>query len=254
MQNHLLQILTLCAMERPVSSRADDIRDEKVKCLKAIPPLEEQDIVLGQYVAGDVPGVEESKYGYKDDEDVPKTSKTPTFATAVFHINNDRWEGVPFIIKCGKALNQKKTDIRIQFRPIAGQLFSNAVQNELVIRVQPDEAVYFKITVKKPGMTFDIEQTDLDLTYQHRFTDLKLPEAYERLILDVCRGEMLHFVRSDELQEAWRIFTPLLKKIDGGAVEPIPYKFGSRGPDNSDELIKRYGYTFTKYHWTEKRK
>lgn len=188
-------------------------------------------MVLGQYTAGHLDGVEESKYGYKDDKDVPNTSKTPTFATAVFRINNDRWEGVPFIIKCGKALNEKKTEVcgdarvgvmhrqkkcvhtctcasypapfsspknqvRIQFRPIAGQLFSQAVQNELVIRVQPDEAVYMKITVKKPGMTFDIEQTDLDLTYQHRFNNLKLPEAYERLILDVVRGEMLHFVRS----------------------------------------------------------
>lgn len=171
-------------------------------------------------MAGNVEGIEESKYGYKDDKDVPNDSMTPTFATAILRINNERWEGVPFIIKCGKALNEKKTEvghgreeislatsmslicffssfqIRIQFRPNVGQLFSTAVQNELVIRVQPDEAVYMKITVKKPGMTFDIEQTDLDLTYQHRFDNLKLPEAYERLILDVARGDMLNFVRS----------------------------------------------------------
>ena len=171
MQNHLLQILTLVAMERPASADGDDIRDEKVKCLKAMAPLSTDgkvllpvlsatafflflpicfvlficsvsssfslrpspshpasnaslDVVLGQYVAGDVPGVEESKQGYLDDPTVPEGSKTPTFATASFRINNERWKGVPFIIKCGKALNEKKTEVRVA--PCARQLAPGA--------------------------------------------------------------------------------------------------------------------------------
>ncbi|EGD81534.1 glucose-6-phosphate dehydrogenase isoform B [Salpingoeca rosetta] len=252
MQNHLLQILTLVAMEKPVSQASDDIRDEKVKVLKAIRPLKIDDVVLGQYVASNIPGNEESTMGYKDDKGVPKDSKTPTFATAVFYINNERWDGVPFIVKCGKALNEKKAEVRIQFKDQPADIFGQTVRNELVIRVQPDEAVYLKMNVKSPGMSFEMEQTDLDLSYNKRFEGVRLPDAYERLVLEVIRGSALHFVRTDELEEAWRIFTPLLHDIDAGKVEPIPYKFGSRGPEESDELVKKLGYKYTEYNWQPK--
>ena len=116
------------------------------------------DVVLGQYVASNIEGNEESFVGYKDDEGVPKDSKTPTFATAVFYINNERWDGVPFIIKCGKALNEKKAEVRIQFKDQPADIFKQTVRNELVIRVQPDEAVYLKMNVKSPGMSFEMEQ------------------------------------------------------------------------------------------------
>ena len=114
--------------------------------------------MLGQYVASNIEGNEESFVGYKDDEGVPKDSKTPTFATAVFYINNERWDGVPFIIKCGKALNEKKAEVRIQFKDQPADIFKQTVRNELVIRVQPDEAVYLKMNVKSPGMSFEMEQ------------------------------------------------------------------------------------------------
>jgi glucose-6-phosphate 1-dehydrogenase len=251
MQNHLLQVLTLIAMERPVSTDSDAIRDEKVKCLKAIRPLTADDVITGQYVANHIDGKDESKYGYLDDETVPAGSKTPTFATAVFRINNERWDGVPFIMKCGKALNERKAEIRIQFKDVAGNIFSNTHRNELVIRVQPNESVYFKMNVKTPGMSFEIEQTDLDLTYNQRFEGIRLPEAYERLVLEVIRGSALHFVRTDELEEAWRVFTPLLHQIEAGEIEPIKYKFGSRGPVESDELVAKYGYRYTPYSWAQ---
>eukprot|EP01147_Barroeca_monosierra_P001998 gene1998-5073_t len=251
MQNHLLQILTLVAMEKPVSSAPDDIRDEKVKVLKAIRPLKLEDVVLGQYVAAKQPKDDESKYGYKDDDGVPATSNTPTFATAAFQINNERWDGVPFIIKCGKALDQKKAEVRIQFKDQPADIFKNTVRNELVIRVQPDEAVYLKMNVKSPGMSFEMEQTDLDLSYKKRFEGVRLPDAYERLVLEVIRGSALHFVRTDELKEAWRIFTPLLHNIDAGRIKPIEYEFGSRGPVESDVMIKDLGYKYTQYSWHE---
>ncbi|XP_037069803.1 glucose-6-phosphate 1-dehydrogenase-like isoform X2 [Pollicipes pollicipes] len=250
MQNHLLQILCLAAMEKPCSSTADDIRDEKVKVLKCTRELELKDVVLGQYV-GDPDGEGEAKMGYLDDPTVPKGSVTPTYASAALFIDNERWEGVPFIVRCGKALNERKAEVRIQFRDVAGDIFrGQCLRNELVIRVQPGEAVYIKMMTKKPGMTFDMEETELDLTYGARYKNLKLPDAYERLILDVFCGSQMHFVRSDELAEAWRIFTPLLHTIEREKPKPVPYKFGSRGPKEGDELSQRMGFKYTgTYQW-----
>ncbi|XP_003382987.1 PREDICTED: glucose-6-phosphate 1-dehydrogenase-like [Amphimedon queenslandica] len=250
MQNHLLQLMCLTAMEKPPTSDPEDIRNEKVKVLKAIRPLELSDVVLGQY-AGDPEGEGEAKEGYLDDETVPKGSRTPTYAVAVLRINNERWEGVPFILKCGKALNERKAEIRVQFKDVPGDIFhGKAKRNELVIRVQPNEAMYTKVMTKKPGMSFDPLETELDLTYKLRFKDVYLPDAYERLILDVFGGSQMHFVRSDELAEAWRIFTPLLHKIEEGKVSPIQYKFGTRGPPEADKFIEELGFVYSgTYQW-----
>ncbi|XP_071960032.1 glucose-6-phosphate 1-dehydrogenase-like isoform X1 [Antedon mediterranea] len=252
MQNHLLQILSLFAMEKPGSTDAKDIRDEKVKVLKRIEPLTLDDVVLGQYV-GDPDGDVDAKEGYLDDPTVPKGSVTPTFATAVFKIQNERWDGVPFILKCGKALNERKAEVRVQFKDVPGDIFSgNCKRNELVIRVQPGEAVYCKMMTKKPGMSFDVEETELDLTYGSRYKGVSMPDAYERLILDVFCGHQIHFVRSDELAEAWRIFTPLLHKIENDKPKPIEYKYGGRGPAEADELLKKHNFVFTgTYKWAK---
>lgn len=170
MQNHLLQILSLVAMEKPVSCHPDDIRDEKVKVLKSINPLTVDDVVLGQYI-GDPNGLDEdAKQGYLEDPTVPKDSKTPTYALAVLKINNERWDGVPFILRCGKALNERKAEVRIQYQDVPGDIFGGKPKrNELVIRVQPGEALYVKMMTKSPGITFDLEETELDLTYGHRY-------------------------------------------------------------------------------------
>ncbi|XP_043276062.1 glucose-6-phosphate 1-dehydrogenase isoform X2 [Venturia canescens] len=255
MQNHLLQILSLVAMEKPVSCNPDDIRNEKVKVLKCINTLDLDDVVLGQYVGNPKLEDPEAQLGYLDDPTVPSNSNTPTFAQAIVKINNERWDGVPFILKCGKALNERKAEVRIQYRDVPGDIFEGkAKRNELVIRVQPGEALYVKMMTKSPGITFDMEETELDLTYSRRYKDLKLPDAYERLILDVFCGSQMHFVRSDELSEAWRIFTPLLHRIEQEKIEPIPYEYSSRGPREADEMAKRndfiyYGsYKWIKHH------
>ncbi|CAG9808115.1 unnamed protein product [Chironomus riparius] len=250
MQNHLLQILTLVAMEKPASVHPDDIRDEKVKVLKCIQPLTLDDVVLGQYI-GDEEGTGEAKLGYLDDPTVPKDSTTPTYALAVLKINNERWDGVNFILRCGKALNERKAEVRIQYHDVPGDIFGGkAKRNELVIRVQPGEALYIKMMTKSPGITFDLEETELDLTYGHRYKGVSLPDAYERLILDVFCGSQMHFVRSDELCEAWRIFTPLLHNIEGNKINPIPYKYGSRGPRAADEKCLNSNFKFTgTYKW-----
>ncbi|KAF0512390.1 glucose-6-phosphate 1-dehydrogenase [Gigaspora margarita] len=238
MQNHLLQILSIVAMERPISLNSEDVRDEKVRVLRCIPPVEQKDIILGQYTKSE----DDTKPGYLDDKTVPPGSNCPTYAAATLWINNERWEGVPFILKCGKALNEQKTEIRVQFQHVPGNVFKNAPRNELVIRVQPNEAVYMKMTNKLPGLSMDTVISELDLTYQRRFSDLKIPDAYEALILDVLKGDHSNFVRDDELDAAWKIFTPILHKIDNEKLKPDPYAYGSRGPAKIDEFVASYGF------------
>lgn len=252
MQNHLLQMLTLVAMEKPPSTAAEEIRNEKVKVLKSIPPIKFEDVVLGQYV-GNPDGQGDEKQGYLDDPTVPAGSTTPTFVTAALFVKNERWDGVPFILRCGKALNERKAEVRIQFRDIPGDIFNEGKvkRNELVIRVQPNEAVYMKMMTKTPGMSFDCEETELDLTYQSRYKGVKMPEAYERLILDVFMGSQINFVRSDELYQAWRIFTPLLHQIEAEKPKPISYIYGSRGPKESDFFCEKLNFKYTgQYRWT----
>ncbi|KAM8934736.1 glucose-6-phosphate 1-dehydrogenase [Pelodytes ibericus] len=255
MQNHLLQMLCLVAMEKPVSTNSDDVRDEKVKVLKCVSELPLSNLVLGQYV-GDPNGKGEAQKGYLDDPTVPAGSHTPTFATAVLYVRNERWDGVPFIMRCGKALNERKAEVRLQFNDVPGDIFQGQCKrNELVIRVQPDEAVYTKMMTKKPGMFFNPEESELDLTYGSRYKDVKLPDAYERLILDVFCGSQMHFVRSDELREAWRIFTPILHQLEKEKIKPLPYKYGSRGPPQGDELMQSVGFRYEgTYKWVNPHK
>ncbi|CAD5124954.1 DgyrCDS13197 [Dimorphilus gyrociliatus] len=247
MQNHLLQILSIIAMEKPVSLNAEDIRDEKVKVLKCIAPIELDNVVLGQY-KGDPNGTtDESKKGYLDDETLQdKGSITPTFATTVLYVKNERWDGVPFILRAGKALNERKCEVRVQMKDVPGDIFSKGelARNELVIQIQPNEAIYLKIIGKQPGNSSDCQETELDLTYALRYPGQNLPDAYERLILDIFRNSQTHFVRTDELSEAWRIFTPLLHRIDEERIAPLRYEYGSRGPEESDNLVREHNYTF----------
>ncbi|KAF8076406.1 glucose-6-P dehydrogenase [Lyophyllum atratum] len=235
----LLQVLSILTMERPVSFSAEDIRDEKVKVLRCIPPIERQDTLLGQYVAAN------GKPGYLDDETVPRQSRCPTFAATTLWINNPRWEGVPFIMKAGKALNEAKVEVRIQFKDVTQGIFKDIARNELVIRIQPSEAVYLKLNAKTPGLYTRAIPTEMDLTYKRRFTESKIPEAYEALILDALRGDHSNFVRHDELDVAWKIFTPILHWIDGRdgpSPHPLPYPYGSRGPKELDTFVSKYGY------------
>ncbi|KAM7535358.1 hypothetical protein Aperf_G00000101743 [Anoplocephala perfoliata] len=258
LQNHLIQVLALIAMEKPLSLSAEDIRSEKVKVLRCIKPLTLENLVVGQYVGNPDASDEEGKQGYLDDPTVNKDSITPTYACCILYLSNDRWHGVPFILRGGKALNDRKAEVRIQFKDLAFDIFGQSPQgeprvarNELVIRVQPDEAVYLKLMTKRPGMDFIPEQTELDLTYSARYENIKLPDAYERLLLDVFSGSQTNFVRFDELDEAWRIFTPALKELESKNIKPFPYKYGSRnGPPEADELMRRVGFVYSGlYHW-----
>jgi len=237
LQNHLLQVLTLVGMEAPTTvegpGAGDQIRDGKVNVLKAMREITIDDCMLGQYE------------GYTDDPTVADDSCTPTFAAVRCFINTPRWAGVPFIMKAGKALDERKAEVRIQFKeaPAARFMFDSPVpRNELVIRLQPKESIYMKTNVKTPGFSSAPIQSELEVDYNTRFGKECNPDAYTRLILDVLRGKTAGFVRNDELMEAWRIFTPLLHEIDRKKKKPLTYEQGSRGPAEMDKVIEEWGY------------
>ncbi|KAJ7528797.1 hypothetical protein O6H91_15G020700 [Diphasiastrum complanatum] len=244
MQNHLLQILALFAMEPPVSLDAEDMRNEKVKVLRSMRPLKLEDVVVGQYKSHYKGGI---KYpGYTDDKTVPRNSITPTFAAAALFIDNARWDGIPFLMKAGKALHSRRTEIRVQFRHVPGHLFKRSfgmdldhATNELVIRVQPDEAIYLKINNKVPGLGMRLDRSNLNLLYSDRYSR-EIPDAYERLLLDAIEGERRLFIRSDELDAAWSLFTPLLKDLEEKKVAPELYPYGSRGPVGAYYLAAKH--------------
>ncbi|WVZ84219.1 hypothetical protein U9M48_031273 [Paspalum notatum var. saurae] len=244
MQNHLLQILALFAMETPISLEAEDIRNEKVKVLRSMKPLQLEDVVIGQYKSHTKGGT--TYPGYTDDKTVPKDSVTPTFAAAALFINNARWDGVPFLMKAGKALHTRRTEIRVQFRHVPGNLYKGSfgtdldrATNELVIRVQPDEAIYLKINNKIPGLGMRLDRSNLNLHYAARYSK-EIPDAYERLLLDAIEGERRLFIRSDELDAAWSLFTPLLKEFEDKRIAPELYPYGSRGPVGAHYLAAKY--------------
>ena len=230
-QNHMLQILALIAMEKPASINAHDIRNEKVRVLKSIKPLSIDNIVVGQYLAGEYKGTKHS--AYIEEDSVPSNSTTPTYASAVLEIDNERWKGVPFIISAGKAMNDHLNEVKITFKEVSSNIFCDSSScppaNQFVVRIQPDESLYLKITNKEPGLATKLTETNLNLKYESTFNG-EIPDAYESLLLDVINGDKGLFIRSDELAAAWDIFTPVLHQMEKEKTQPKGYQFGSNGP------------------------
>jgi glucose-6-phosphate 1-dehydrogenase len=241
MQNHLLQILSLLTMESPLDL-GQQVRNEKVKVLSAIDPVRMDELVVGQYTANTYKGREQC--GYLEEDKVAPDSITPTYAASVLHIRNRRWEGVPFLLRAAKGMDRKLTEIHVQFRHVPGNVFcpmrNNCLPpNELVIRVQPDEAIFIRFINKVPGLGMKIDTGELDLTYAKAYDHI-IPDAYESLILDVIKGERGLFIREDELAASWDIFTPVLHQLEEERVQPEPYPFGTKGPEKADTLADRY--------------
>lgn len=250
MQNHMLQVLTLLTMERPVSFDPEAVRDEKVKVLKAFSQLDGNDILIGQYGKSE----DGTKPAYLDDDTVKPDSKCVTYAALGITINNERWDGVPIVLRAGKALDESKVEIRIQFKQVAKGIFKEIQRNELVIRIQPSEAVYLKINSKIPGISTETSLTELDLTYASRYSkDFWIPEAYEALIRDCYLGNHANFVRDDELDVSWQLFTPLLNYIESAeGPKPEIYPYGSKGPKELREFMSNHGYVYDQdgsYQW-----
>ena len=242
MQNHLMQMLALTAMEPPASFAAQAIRNEKVRVLQAVPPLRPEDLALGQYAAAER-GVG-GRPAYRAEPGIPPGSCTATYAAAMLRVENERWRGVPFFVECGKALDGPLAAIRLRFRDVPATLFVNALPNlppnELVIRVQPDEAIFYRVINKVPGLNLRLEPSELNLRYRTAFPEV-IPEAYETLLLDVIKGDKSLFIRADELAAAWDIFDAALHAVEAQSEAPEPYPYGSRGPAGRAQLAARHG-------------
>ncbi|XP_058798894.1 glucose-6-phosphate 1-dehydrogenase-like [Phymastichus coffea] len=244
MQNHLLQVMSIVAMEKPNSNRADDIRDAKVKLLTDTQAINDaNDVVLGQYVVNPASNDFEAKVGYRGERTVPDDSVTPTFAETVLRVKNQRWEGVPFIIRAGKALNQNQTQIIIQLKNANNALFeTQPKRNELVINLKNPQSLQVKLTSKITGYSNNLEDITVDYNYDKGNRSAVAPKPYERLLLDVFKGCQVNFVRTDELREAWRIFTPIFNEIDTKQIPLVEYKYGSAGPAEADELEQKNNF------------
>ena len=247
-QNHALQVLTLIAMEPPVSLTADAIRDEKVKVLHAVRPFTPEAVaeytVRGQYGPGTIENGDKSEQvpGYRQEEGVAPDSNTDTYSAFRFDIDNWRWSGVPFYVQAGKRMPRRVTEVKIYFKPVPNVLFARnpfaGVQpNTLALRIQPDEGASMEICSKVPGQEMHIQKVQMDFKYGSSF-QAPIRDAYERLIIDAIRGDAALFTRDDETEAAWSIMTPILEAWRDLSCPLFPnYAAGTWGPAAAADLL-----------------
>lgn len=247
-QNHLLQLLTLTAMEAPVAFTADAVRDEKIKVLQALRPYKGNEALTntfrGQYVSGVIDGKRVN--GYKDEKGVAINSTTETFLAMRLFIDNWRWAGVPFYIRSGKRLPKSVTEIVIQYKQVPLSLFgwrnmAGDAPNQLILCIQPDEGITLTFGAKAPGPINQIAPVNMSFDYVSTF-GTEPPEAYERLLLDVMMGDATLFTRADEVKAAWKFTTDILEAWQQAGVKNLPvYEAGTWGPSGVDDFIQRDG-------------
>jgi len=247
-QNHLLQLLCMTAIEPPVSFDAASLRDETVKVLQAarVTPFDpERDAVRGQYGPGRVDGAE--VVGYREEKDVDPASTTPTFAALKLTLDNWRWSGVPFYLRTGKRLTRKLTEVSIQFRPTPHLMFAADTRcgvqcNVLTFRLQPEEGILQQFVAKEPGPNIRLQPVTMNFGYASAFGVEEPPRAYAWLILDVMQGDQRLFARADWIYEAWSLVDPLVEHWASSNPPALPnYEAGTWGPPASDELLAREG-------------
>ncbi|KAI9156389.1 hypothetical protein LWI28_005624 [Acer negundo] len=238
--SHILQTIALLAMEQPVSLNGEDIRNEKDKVLRSICKLDPSNVILGQYKATSGEKV-----------DVKLNSRTPTYFAAALFIDNARWDGVPFLIKTGMGLIKHRSEICIQFHRVPGNLYRERIghnidlaTNELILRDAPDEAILVRVNNKVPGLSLQLDASELNLLYKDKY-NVEVPDSYEHLLLDVIDGDNHLFMRSDELTAAWNIITPILQEIDKNNITPELYELGGRGPVGAYYLWAKHGVQWT---------
>jgi glucose-6-phosphate 1-dehydrogenase len=239
-QNHLTQLMTLTAMEAPVAFDANAIRDEKVKVLRSIAPIKPGDVVFGQYGDGQIEG--ETVPGYRKEPGVDPDSKTETYVALCLEINSWRWQGVPFFLRTGKRLAKRLSQIVVDFHRPPVSLFQSVESfddeinsNTLVITIQPDEGFDLYFEVKTPGQPVSIKTKKFSFRYAQTFG--ALAEAYQTLLLDIIQGDQTLFVRADEVEFSWALYTPILESPPA----PLYYASGSWGPKDANRLIDRTG-------------
>ncbi len=251
LQNHLMQLVGFVAMEPPVVVEANAIRNEIVKVFQSLRPIPENKVskfvIRGQYIASKVRG--EKVVGYRQEPDVDPLSRTETFVALKVFIDNWRWGGIPFYIRTGKKLPARVTEIVIHFKQVPHHLFNHAgleksVNNQLVIRIQPDEGILLKFGMKTPGAGFQVQTVNMDFHYSDLAGE-PLTAAYERLLLDCMQGDATLYSRGDAVEEAWKFVQPVLNAWDANPEIPIyGYPAGSWGPEDSDKLIPGSGWRY----------
>ena len=249
-QNHLLQMVGLTAMEPPSSLDADAIRNEVLKVFQSLQPIREEDVPLqvirGQYTGSLIRG--ECVTGYRYEKGVAENSRTETYIAVKFFINNWRWGGVPFYIRTGKRLPTRVTEIVVHFKPTPHHLFlrqsGKLSANQLIIRIQPDEGILLKFDMKEPGAGFNVKNVNMDFHYSS-LADIRVPSAYERLLYDVMLGDSTLFSRDDEVETAWKFLEPIQKAwANNPAIKIFGYPAGTWGPEQSNDLIEGEGLTW----------
>jgi glucose-6-phosphate 1-dehydrogenase len=246
-QNHMMQLLCYVAMEPPVNLSADAVRNEKVKVLQALPAWTAEDVknnvVRAQYTSGSIQGTEVP--GYLEEKGVKPGSQTGTYVALRLTLSNWRWAEVPFYLRTGKCLPKRATEIAILFRKPPTELFEadragDSADNELILRIQPNEGASLAVMAKIPGSRRRLQQVRMDFRYGTSFA-APPPEAYERLLLDVMLGDPTLFTRTDEVESAWRFVTPIIDAWDAGIAPPVSYVAGTWGPPEADALLARDG-------------
>lgn len=249
-QNHLLQMVGLTAMEPPSSLDSDAIRNEVLKVFQSLQPIKEEDVakqvIRGQYTGSLIRG--ECVTGYRQEKDVDPNSRTETFVAIKFYINNWRWGGVPFYIRTGKRLPTRVTEIVIHFKPTPHHLFRRESgklnANQLIIRIQPDEGILLKFDMKEPGAGFNVKNVNMDFHYKD-LADVRVPSAYERLLYDVMTGDSTLFSRDDEVETAWKFLEPIQKAwSENPNIKVYGYPAGTWGPEVANDLIEGEGLTW----------
>ena len=249
-QNHLLQMVGLTAMEPPSSLDSNAIRNEVLKVFQSLQPIKEEDVakqvIRGQYTGSLIRG--ECVTGYRQEKDVDPNSRTETFVAIKFYINNWRWGGVPFYIRTGKRLPTRVTEIVIHFKPTPHHLFRRESgklnANQLIIRIQPDEGILLKFDMKEPGAGFNVKNVNMDFHYKD-LADVRVPSAYERLLYDVMTGDSTLFSRYDEVETAWKFLEPIQKAwSENPKIKVYGYPAGTWGPEVANDLIEGEGLTW----------
>lgn len=246
-QNHMLQLLALVAMEPPASFDATSIRDEKVKVLRSLRDLRSGDSVTGQYRAGAINGAAVPGY----DEELGRASDTETFVALRAHVDNWRWKGVPFYLRTGKRLPERKTEIVIQFKAVPHSIFAKqgakAAPNRLIIGIQPQENIRLSVMAKSPGLDrggVRLREVPLDISMPNAFAGAKRRIAYERLLLDLIEGDQTLFVRRDEVEAQWHWIDAIRAGWAQNGLDPKTYTAGSWGPSSAIALVERDGVTW----------
>jgi glucose-6-phosphate 1-dehydrogenase len=244
-QNHLLQVASLVAMEPPIKITPEDIRYEKMKVFRSLRPFSKielkKNVIRGQYTEATVRGKQYD--GYREEKSVDKNSRTETYVAMKVFIDNWRWQGVPFYIRTGKRLPTNVTEVVIHFKPSPQKLFKSAdgatnSDNQLIVRIQPDEGILLKTAMKVPGSGYEVKSVNMDFHYTE-LNDHYIPSAYERLILDCMIGDNMLYMSSEAAEATWKFVQPLLDYWENDKDAPLHgYPSGSWGPDVADNLIE----------------